>query len=188
MTGTMTVTNNGTKTFNGIIGIGYTDGAGYSSMTPRSYTLAAGESVNLEYTVENPTIGRKYKLVCWANRDWNDIIGETPMYELLEGGYTYWTADGTSKSKAITGNVNITVVPEAVAVKFFTSPTGTISPNSNPNTIYYISGNTTPSSLSGKNVVLNGRIDEIKFVHPKDTDVQRPWSDPLSSTPPVTGN
>lgn len=164
VTGTMTVTNNGTKTFNGVIGIGYRDGSGYSSMIPRSYTLAAGESLNLEYTVENPTIGKRYKLVCWANRDWNDIIGETPMYELVEGGYTYWTADGTSKTKAVTGNVNITVVPEAVAVKFFTSPTGTISPNSNPNTIYYISGNTTPSSLSGKNVVLNGRIDEIKFV------------------------
>ncbi len=166
VTGTMTVTNNGTKTFSGLIGIGYTKGNGASGMSysPKGYTLAVGESVNLDYTVENPTIGQRYKLVCWANLDWNDIIGETPMYELVDDGYTYWTADGTPKSKAVSGNTNITVVPEAVAVKFFTTPTGTISANSNPNTIYYVSGNTAPSSLSGKNVVLNGKINEVQFV------------------------
>jgi len=166
VTGTMTVTNTGTKTFSGVIGIGYTDGSGTSSMSynPSGYTLAVGESVDLEYTVKNPTIGQKYKLVCWANLDWNKKIGETPMYELVESGYTYWTADGTPKTKAVSGNTSITVVPEAVAVKFFTTPTGTIGVNSNPNTIYYISGNTTPSSLSGKNVVLNGKINEVKFV------------------------
>ena len=134
------------------------------SYSSKGYTLAIGESVNLDYTVENPTIGQKYKLVCWANLDWNDIIGETPMYELVDDGYTYWTADGTPKTKAVSGNTNITVVPEAVAVKFFTTPTGTISANSNPNTIYYVSGNTAPSSLSGKNVVLNGKINEVQFV------------------------
>lgn len=166
VTGTMTVTNTGTKTFSGIIGIGYTDSSGTSSMTynPGGYTLAVGESVNLEYTVKEPTIGKKYKLACWLNVDWNSKIGETPMFELVEGGYTYWTADGTAKTKAVSGSTSITVVPEAVAVKFFTTPTGTISLNSNPNTIYYVSGSTTPSSLSGKNVVLNGKINEIKFV------------------------
>ena len=170
VTGTMTITNIGTKTFSGLIGIGYTDGNGHSSMSYSSngHTLAVGESVNLDYTVNNPTIGQRYKLVCWANVDWSKKIGETPMYELVDGGYTYWTADGTPNTKAVSGNTNITVVPEAVAVKFFTTPTGTISVNSNPNTIYYVSENTAPSSLSGKNVVLNGKINEVKFVDAYD--------------------
>lgn len=165
LTGTMTITNTGTKTYTGVIGIGYTDSDGYSSCSynPSGYSLAVGESLNLEYSKEDAVVGKKYKLFCLEDVDWNKRIGETTMCELVAGGYTYWKADGTSKSKAETSNTSVTVVDDAVAVKFFTTPTGNIIPNTNPNTIYYISDETAPSSLSGKNVVLNGKIDEITF-------------------------
>ncbi|MBQ2215793.1 MAG: C10 family peptidase [Prevotella sp.] len=165
VTGTLTITNTGTKTFSGIIGIGYTDSNGRSSMSydPSGCTLAVGESVDLEYTVEDATVGKRYKLACWENVDWGKKIGETTMCELVAGGYTYWTADGISKSRAETSNENIAVVDNAVAVKFFYTPTGTITPNANPNTLYYFSETTAPASLSGKNVVLNGKIDKVTF-------------------------
>lgn len=164
VTGTLTITNTGTKTFKGIIGIGFTDSSGRSSMSYGSTDeLAAGESMTVDYTVENPTVGMRYKLACWEDVNWNKKIGETTMCELVAGGYTYWTADGTSKSKAETSNENVAVVDNAVAVRFFTTPTGTITPNANPNTLYYLSENTAPASLSGKNVVLNGKINKVTF-------------------------
>lgn len=163
VSGTLTVTNTGNKTYNGAIGWGYLTGDGSGLMSYNNYSLAPGESLDLDYTVENANIGTKYKLVCWNRTNGNEVIGQTPLYELASGGYTYWTADGTSRSKAESSTSDVTVVDNAVAVKFFTTPTGTITPNANPNTLYYFSGGTAPSSLSGKNVILNGHIDNLSF-------------------------
>ena len=161
--GILTVTNVGNKTYSGPIGYGFLAANGGGSMSYRSFTLAPGESVNMDYTIDDAVVGTKYRLVCWEDASFTQKIGETPLYELIADGYTYWVADGTAKSKAVSTTSNINVVSDAVAVKFFTTPTGTITPNANPNTLYYLSGSTTPSSLSGKNVVLNGHIDNVSF-------------------------
>ncbi len=160
VSGTMTVTNTGNYTYSGDIAIGYI-GGGFIGWSPRNHTLAAGESVELEYTVDNATLGSNYRLVCWEGENRDKEIGKTPSYELVAGGYTYWTADGTSKTKAVSTDA-ITIVDNALAVKFFTNPTGSVTPNSNPNTLYYVSG-TVPSGLDGKNVVVNGQTDHIAF-------------------------
>lgn len=162
VTGTITVTNIGNKTFEGPIGRGHRTGNGGGSMSYGSYTLAPGESIELDYTVEIAIVGNSYRLVCWENADFNKEIGTTELYELVAGGYTYWTADGTSKSKAETSATDVTVVDNAVAVKFFSTPEN-ITSNDNPNTLFYLSGSTVPTSLSGKNVILNGKADDVKF-------------------------
>ena len=169
VSGTLTVTNTGNKTYSGKIGVGFTmsnsSGSSYGWSTPSTiYTLAAGESVLLVYNVpkEYIIINNNYRLDCYENGLRDGYIGSTDSYQLIEGGYTYWTADGISSSKAAESE-SVTIVANAAAVKFFKTPTGEITPNSNPNTLYYLSGASVPESLNGKNVILNGKTDEVTF-------------------------
>jgi len=165
VSGTLTITNTGNKTYSGRIGVGFSSGGSMSMSTPSTiYTLAASESVTLVYSVdeEDITINNYYSLDCYENGSWSGYIGSTESYQLIAGGYTYWTADGTPKSKAEESN-DISIVTDAVAVKFFSTPTGKITPNSNSNTLYYLSESSAPESLSGKNVILNGKANEVTF-------------------------
>lgn len=165
VSGTLTITNTGNKTYSGRIGVGFSSGGSRSMSTPSTiYTLAAGESVTLVYSVdeEDITINNYYSLDCYENGSWGGYIGSTESYQLIAGGYTYWTADGTPKSKAEESN-DISIVTDAVAVKFFSTPTGKITPNNNSNTLYYLSESSAPESLSGKNVILNGKANEVTF-------------------------
>ncbi len=165
VSGTITVKNTGNISYSGYISIGHNGGGSISwSYDPNGVVLAPGESLTLSYTVDSPSEGTNYKLCCWQDKSYYDfiLIGETNLYKLVAGGYTYWTADGTSKSKGETSVGEVTVLEDAVAVKFFTTPT-TVQPNSNPNTLYYFADDTAPSGLADNNVVLNGKIDNLTF-------------------------
>lgn len=94
------------------------------------------------------------------------IINVFPMVFLP--AVTTWTADGESVSVEPTASVKIgsnvvaVDITDATVVK-------TITPNSNPNVLYYLgSSQTAPSGLANKNVVKGDVADNITLVDGKD--------------------
>lgn len=80
----------------------------------------------------------------------------------VNAGVVIWTADGQRTVTAPTSD--ITVGDNVVAIELDEIPLAdiTITPNSNPNTLYIIGANaTTPATLSGKNVVKGYKADNI---------------------------
>ena len=81
---------------------------------------------------------------------------------IVMAGVVTWTADGQRTVTAPTSD--ITVGDNVVAIELDEIPLTdvTITPNSNPNTLYIIGANaTTPATLSGKNLVKGYKADNI---------------------------
>ena len=72
---------------------------------------------------------------------------------------TEWDGNGTPTAKAVGSNITISENAAAVSFQGISLSGVTITPNSNPNTIYYLDGGiSTPGSLSGKNVVKGSKV------------------------------
>ena len=72
----------------------------------------------------------------------------------VTAGVVTWSANGERKAVAPTNTINVADDVLAINLDEIDINGVTITPNSNPNTIYYLTGNATvPASLNGKNVV-----------------------------------
>lgn len=83
-------------------------------------------------------------------------------------GICWWDKDGVMHAQAQVQTTKSYVVPEeAMAVSFYGNSTqpNTITPNSNPNTIYYLTKDNT-KTLPTQNKVINGKS---KLIHLSDT-------------------
>ena len=133
----------------------WTNLGGYSA----TLTLAAGESCQYPGMDFGALDHGEYKLVLLCNGATAD---DRYIINLAEGYTTTDETGNTTKTK-LTGNT-ITVADNTAAVDLSALNLSgkTVTPNSNPNTLYILSSSqTTPSSLSGKNVVKNGVAEQI---------------------------
>lgn len=91
----------------------------------------------------------------------SNINGE--LYRSLlyfEDGLQFWTADGTSTGIQASGNV--TIPEDACAVSLSGLSLSSVTPNSNPNTLYFIGENeAVPNGLENSNVVKGSSANEI---------------------------
>lgn len=72
----------------------------------------------------------------------------------VTAGVVTWSANGERKAVAPTNTINVADDVLAINLDEIDINGVTITPNSNPNTIYYLAGDATvPASLNGKNVV-----------------------------------
>ena len=121
--------------------------------------LDAGESTYFE-ALQLPDIGYgQYKLEVACN----GVVSDDRYYFNLVQGYTTTDETGNTTKTKLTGNT-ITVADNTAAVDLSALNLSgkTVTPNSNPNTLYILSSSqTTPSSLSGKNVVKDGVAEQI---------------------------
>ena len=78
-------------------------------------------------------------------------------------GYNYWNSEGRRHAAAWEEMVEIPENAAAVSLERHDLSTVTITPNDNPNTIYYVSSETDiPEALENRNVVANGKAaDDI---------------------------
>ena len=91
------------------------------------------------------------------------MVSDDRYYFNLVQGYTTTDETGNTTKTKLTGNT-ITVADNTAAVDLSALNLSgkTVTPNSNPNTLYILSSSqTTPSSLSGKNVVKDGVAEQI---------------------------
>ena len=73
-------------------------------------------------------------------------------------GITYYLADGTSKGTKLESTF---ATPDgALAIDLSEVNVTSVTPNSNPNTLYFV-GNSIPDGLTGKNVVQDGKAEQL---------------------------
>lgn len=79
---------------------------------------------------------------------------------VVTAGYTEWDGNGRATAKAVGSSITISEEATAVSFQGISLSGVSITPGSNPNTIYYLDGNASiPGTLSGKNVVKGSMAD-----------------------------
>lgn len=122
-------------------------------------TIAVGETKAVEFDFSNQNHTKYSIVVSHASTS-----TQYPRYNsyTLSPGVEITTADGAVSAIAATSSV--TVPADAVAVNLVgvTGTVTSVTPNSNPNTLYYIgAGETAPSGLSNSNLVQGSAANEI---------------------------
>jgi len=154
------ITNNSTGEYNKyvlaplfIVG---DDGAQMVTYQNQSLSLAAGETRTLYFEFDNLAYGSRYALNIYGKNE-NDSLknlvgkGESKIYTIQRGLVT-WTGDGTRTGIQASGN--ITIPANAVAARLEDLTVTSVTPNSNPNCLYYIGDDeTVPSGLENSNVI-----------------------------------
>lgn len=132
--------------------------SGYKSQSVH-LSLAVGETKNVAFDFSDVDFD-KYIIIAYYPDD--NKLYQIPGAYTLTPGVEITTADGTVSVSAATSSV--TVPADAVAVNLVgvTSTVTSVTPNSNPNTLYYIGNNeTAPSGLSNSNLVQGSTANEI---------------------------
>ncbi len=127
-----------------------------------SLSLAAGETQEIPFEFDNLAYGSTYSLNVYARNDEPDDSeashltnlvqrGESRYYDIVHGLVT-WNAAGERQGVKVDGNI---VIPDyAVAASIEGLEVTSITPNDNPNTIYFVGPDeTVPAQLQDKNVV-----------------------------------
>ncbi len=118
-----------------------------------SVTLLPSETKEVTVQIPGYSAGQEiwFDITC-AGQSYT--IGGAFNNYVVTAGYTEWDGNGKATAKALGSSVTISKDAAAVSFQGLSLSGVTITPNSNPNTLYYLDGNiTTPGSLSGKNVV-----------------------------------
>jgi len=189
--GNVRLKNEGTTTFDDEITIQlykHKTGDTYGSADKQSVkaTIAVGETKAVEFDFSNQE-HTSYLI------DIKSPEGRIKIYNAgyyLEPGVEITTADG--EVSAIAAMSSVTVPANAVAVNLVgvTGTVTSVTPNSNPNTLYYIGNNeTTPSGLSNSNLVQGSAATEIVLTEGYDFFVPTDFtaSSIRYKTTPTTG-
>lgn len=165
--GNVRLKNEGTTTFDDEITIQlykHKTGDTYGSADKQSVkaTIAVGETKAVEFDFSNQNHTKYMVFIYYASP--KSQIAKYPTY------YSYTLAPGVEITKtdgaasAIAATSSVTVPADAVAVNLVgvTGTVTSVTPNSNPNTLYYIgAGETAPSGLSNSNLVQGSTANEI---------------------------
>ena len=166
---TATITNTSSETISGILWINILQ---YKNSTWQelkykgwNVTISAYNSTTLPSTDFGTLAYGKYKVTVsyQTTQSSSEVVHDDRYIINLAEGYTTVDEAGNSIINKLTGNT-ITVADNTAAVDLSALNLSgkTVTPNSNPNTLYILSSSqTTPSSLSGKNVVKNGVAEQI---------------------------
>lgn len=163
--GTVSLKNEGTIAYDDEIIIrilknipGTSSYSGYKSQSVH-LSLAVGETKNVAFDFSDVDFD-KYIIIVYYPDD--NKLYQIPGAYTLTPGVEITTVDGVASAIAATSSV--TVPADAVAVNLVgvTSTVTSVTPNSNPNTLYYIGNNeTAPSGLNNSNLVQGSTANEI---------------------------
>lgn len=147
---------------------------GGSMVTYKQATLnmTAGETKTLYFEFENLAYGSTYSLNLYARNDepaeseashlTNLVQAGNSVYYDIKRGLVTWTSDG--KRNGVKAEADIIIPESAVAASLEGLTVGNVTPNSNPNTLYFIgSGEEEPAGLEESNVIAGTEADEIRL-------------------------
>ena len=139
----------------------------------QSLSLAKNESKTLYFDFDNLAAGSIYSMNLYARNNVPDseegthlenIVqsGESKFYAIKPGIIT-WNGDGTRTGlKPVDG---FAIPDDVAAISLEGLGLSSVTPNSNPNTLYFLGdGEATPDGLSGKNVVKGSTAESIVLV------------------------
>ncbi|MBP5387674.1 MAG: C10 family peptidase [Prevotella sp.] len=150
----------------------------YSMGNSTRVKLLPGETKEVNVQIPGFTEGQEiwFNLSCadesYTIGNWNDL------YTVTEG-YTEWDSNGIATVKGMDSNITISENATAVNFQGLNLSEVTITPNSNPNTIYYLDGNTSTPDILGDKIVVKGSMvagdvtlkEEYPYFVPADFDV-----------------
>ncbi len=168
--GTMTVKNNGSQDFAGMVDVQWwRDGKnGYwygGSSQKLYYEIPAGSTATADFFFDNLQIGDTYRLRqgyttqdgelsnggIWDGDQWN-----------LKAGALSWSKNGTVSGANVTSTYK--AVASAAGIWFCQATPSTVTASSNANVIYcFDNGATIPTGLEGKNVVVGNEAEQINI-------------------------
>ena len=130
--------------------------------------IPAGESREFEYTSDILNFATSYTMRVYvksSSHSNSDILNTLLLKVAFKPrrGICWWDKDGKMTAQAPVSKT-FTIPEEAVAISFYglsTQPSG-INPNSNPNTLYYLTKDM-PKYLPNHNKVINGHADIIRL-------------------------
>ena len=124
-----------------------------SKSTMERLTLQAGETREVVVRYPNLSYGSKV----WFDLsvgNWIKTVGSSSAPYLVTAGYEEWDANGVRQARELATNTTISPSAVAVRIRGCNLSDVNITPNTNPNTIYFLDDNAViPSSLEEKNVV-----------------------------------
>jgi len=144
------------------------DGGEMITYKNQSLTIQAGETKTLYFEFDNLAYESRYSLNIYGKNE-NDSLknlikkGESKIYT-IKHGLVKWTSDGTRTG--IKPEASMTIPDDAAAVSFegITSIVNSVTPNANPNTLYFFADNETAvNGLDGKNVVIGKNAETINL-------------------------
>ncbi|QYR09641.1 C10 family peptidase [Prevotella sp. Rep29] len=192
VSGTVSLKNEGTAIYDDeilirLMNYNPSDGYYYSYKSQSAHlSLNVGETGNVAFNFSDVDIDRYLVVVYYES---GTSICQLPSF-YLSPGVEITTADGAVSAIAATSSV--TVPADAVAVNLVgvTGTVTSVTPNSNPNTLYYIgAGETAPSGLSNSNLVQGSAATEIVLTEGYDFFVPTDFtaSSIRYKTTPTTG-
>ncbi|MBO4871499.1 MAG: C10 family peptidase [Muribaculaceae bacterium] len=163
------ITNNSTGEYNKYVlaPLFIVDEEGHGTMISykqSSLSIQPGETKTLYFDFDNLAYGSRYALNIYGRNE-NDSLknlvpsGGSILYR-IERGMVVWTADGLRTSMAASGSA--TVPANAVAVRVEGLNLTSLTPNANPNTIYFLGADeAVPAGLENANVVKGNSTTKI---------------------------
>ena len=190
--GTVSLMNNGATKFEDDIivyllkNIAGTNSYSSSNYQSVSFVANVGETNSVAFDFSDVDGGKYLLSVYYSNKD---QICQSSVYT-LSPGVEITTADGEVSAIAATSSVTVPAKAVAVNLVGVTGTVTSVTPNSNPNTLYYIgAGETAPSGLSNSNLVQGSAATEIVLTEGYDFFVPTDFtaSSIRYKTTPTTG-
>ena len=160
--GKITLTNNGTTTLS--IPKLKLDGYG-SSWTYSSTNVEPGNTNTLNLPKVTLTPGKQYTWILTDNA--GNELGQYAFY--YGNGIFCYKGDGTATYRDMTSNISLDAAITSVDMRNANLSTLSKLTNSNPNCLFYISNSqSSPSALSGKNVIVGNRANSVSLTYGYD--------------------
>lgn len=166
--GSVSVKNEGTAPYNAPLTIHLYEPSltpGYISVQQKVTklpTIAPGETVDVEFEFRQ-TGYQELSLYAYFNENQQD---PSSFYFTTQRGTTYYKG---GEEESVAPGTSFNTEEDMTAVVFEGSAPQQVTPNGNPNTLYYFeSGATVPGQLDNKNVVVGDRAANITIEHGRD--------------------
>ncbi len=133
-------------------------------------SLAKGESKTLYFDFDNLAPGSIYSMNIYARNNVPDSEEGTHLENIVKSGESKYYAikpgiitwSGEGMRNGFKPEEGFTIPDAVAAVSLEGLGLGSVTPNANPNTLYFLGeGEATPDGLSGKNVVKGNAADNI---------------------------
>ena len=192
VSGTVSLKNEGTAIYDDeilirLMNYNPSDGYYYGYKSQSAHlSLNVGETGNVAFNFSDVDIDRYLVVVYYES---GTSICQLPSFT-LSPGVEITTADGAVSAIAATSSVTVPANAVAVNLVGVKGTVTSVTPNSNPNTLYYIgAGETAPSGLSNSNLVQGSAATEIVLTEGYDFFVPTDFtaSSIRYKTTPTTG-
>lgn len=132
----------------------FTDDASTTSIqVTQNVSLAPGETQTIRLDYRQLAVGQRVWFFVQTSKVSKAFGNKSKPYTVV-AAYSEWDGSGQRTAKELGTTVKVSAKAAAVSFEGLNLTGVTITPNTNPNTLYYLDTNaTTPSKLSGKNVV-----------------------------------